>query len=169
MKRSDFIRNSTIAAAGIGTLLTQSCNNKPAEAKEKPTAATATDNFELNEITITELQEKMAAGKYTSAQITELYLQRIAQMDKAGPMLNAVIELNPDAMTIAKQMDDERKAGKIRSPLHGIPVLIKDNIGTADKMKTTAGSLALADAPTPKHDAFLVQQLRKAGDNFGQN
>ena len=162
MKRSDFIRNSTIAAAGIGVLLTQSCNNKPAEEKEKPAAATATDNFELNEITIAELQEKMAAGKYTSARITELYLQRIAQMDKAGPSLNAVIELNPDAMTIAKQMDDERKAGKTRSPLHGIPVLIKDNIGTADKMMTTGGSLAMINNIAAK-DAFIVTKLREAG------
>src|SRR5207248_166615 len=88
------------------------------------------------------------------------YLTRIADIDKK---LNSIIELNPDALAIADQMDRERKAGKVRGPLHGIPVLIKDNIDTADKMKTTAGSLALLDAPKPKQDAFIVKQLREAG------
>src|SRR5204863_7924309 len=88
------------------------------------------------------------------------YLARIADTDKK---LNSIIELNPDALGIADQMDRERKSGKIRGPLHGIPVLIKDNIDTADKMKTTAGSLALLDAPTPKQDAFLAKKLRDAG------
>ncbi len=162
MKRSDFIRNSTLAAAGIGTLLTTGCDNNTAKENEGSVITTTGDDFELNEITITELQEKMTAGKYTSAQITQLYLQRIAQIDKAGPMLNAVIELNPGAAAIAKQMDEERKAGKTRGPLHGIPVLIKDNIDTADKMKTTAGSLALENNTAAK-DAFIVTKLREAG------
>jgi len=163
MKRSDFLRNSTLAAAGIGSLLTGGCSNKNAAADEKkPMPAGAGAEFELNEITIAQLQEKMAAGKYNSETITGLYLQRIAQIDKAGPTLNAVIELNPDAITIAKQMDSERKAGKLRGPLHGIPVLIKDNIDTADKMKTTAGSLALENNTAAK-DAFIVSKLRAAG------
>jgi amidase len=162
MKRSDFLRNSTLAAAGIGSLLTAGCGNNNTAAEKNIAAANAFDDFELNEITIAELQEKMAAGKYSSEGITGLYLQRIAQIDKAGPRLNAVIELNPDALSIAKQMDAERKAGKTRSQLHGIPVLIKDNIDTADNMKTTAGSLALENNIAVK-DAFIVKQLREAG------
>lgn len=161
MKRSDFLRNSTLAAAGIGSLIAAGCNNKTADTVTTVPAGT-TGDFELNEATINDLQEKMTAGKYTSVQITELYLQRIAQIDKAGPVLNAVIEINPDAVAIARQMDDERKAGKTRGPLHGIPVLIKDNIDTADKMKTTAGSLALANNIATK-DAFIVTKLRAAG------
>ncbi len=116
----------------------------------------------LMEATIADLQAQMASGKLTSAALTTGYLQRIAEIDKAGPKLNAVIELNPDALAIARQMDDERKAGKVRGPLHGIPVLLKDNIATADKMETTAGSLALVGAKPP-HDAALVTQLRAAG------
>ncbi len=89
-----------------------------------------------------------------------MYLERIKEID---PKINSVIEINPDALKIADEMDKERKKGKMRSMMHGIPILIKDNIDTADKMKTTAGSLALVDAPTPKDDAFLVKQLRKSG------
>ena len=96
----------------------------------------------------------------SSREITKKYLERIREID---PQLNSVIETNPDALKIAEDLDKERKNGKIRGALHGIPILIKDNIDTADKMHTTAGSLALFDAPTPKQDAFIVQQLRKAG------
>jgi len=115
---------------------------------------------ELVEITVSELQAKMKAGKLTSRKLVEMYLDRIKEID---PKTHAVLELNPDALAIADQMDKERKKGKVRSPLHGIPILIKDNIDTADKMHTTAGSLALLDAPTPKKDAFVAAQLRKAG------
>ena len=115
---------------------------------------------ELVEITIPQLQAKMKSGEWTSRKITEMYLERIKQID---PKTNAVLELNPDALAIADQMDKERKKGKVRSPLHGVPMLIKDNIDTADKMHTTAGSFALLDAPTPKQDAFVAAQLRKAG------
>jgi amidase len=118
--------------------------------------------FPYAEATISDLQAQMAAGKLTAAQLTSAYLQRIAEVDRAGPRLNTVIELNPDALAIARQLDAERKAGKVRGPLHGIPVLIKDNIATADKMETTAGSLALVGAK-PLHDAALVEQLRTAG------
>lgn len=117
------------------------------------------DNFELNEATIDSLQQKMKAGQLSSQKLTKLYLDRIATVDKK---LNAVIELNPDAMSIAAQMDAERKAGKMRGPLHGIPVLIKDNIDTADKMMTTAGTLALIGNKASK-DAFIVSKLREAG------
>ena len=118
--------------------------------------------FPFAETTIADLQEQMKSGKLTSAALTAAYLACIAEVDKVGPKLNAIIELNPDAVAIAAQMDAERKAGKVRGPLHGIPVLLKDNIGTADKMETTAGSLALVGAKPP-HDAAIVTQLRAAG------
>ncbi len=167
MKRRNFITNSTLAAAGLTTILAASCTTSTSDKKKESSSAESKDDpitngFELNEITISELQDKMAKGEYSSEKITQLYLQRIAAIDKKGPALNAVIELNPDAMTIAKAMDEERKAGKIRGPLHGIPVLIKDNIDTADKMMTTAGSLALVGHIAAK-DAFIVKKLRDAG------
>lgn len=115
---------------------------------------------DLVEISIAELQTKMSSGELTSRRLAEMYLERIKQVDTKT---RSVLELNPDALAIADQMDKERKKGKIRSQLHGIPVLIKDNIDTADKMHTTAGSLALLDAPTPKQDAFVAARLRKAG------
>jgi len=115
---------------------------------------------ELVEETISDLQSKMKAGKLTSRRLVEMYLERIKEID---PKTHSVLEINPDALAIADALDKERKKGKIRSPLHGIPVLIKDNIDTADKMHTTAGSWALYDAPTPKQDAFVAAQLRKAG------
>lgn len=104
----------------------------------------------------------MQNGDLSSKAITKWYLKRIENVDKKGPAINSVIEVNPDAVTIAEAMDAERKAGKVRGPLHGIPVLIKDNIDTADKMMTTAGSLALAGNRASK-DAFIVKQLRQAG------
>lgn len=115
---------------------------------------------ELVEASIGELQAKMKAGQLTARRLTEMYLERIREVDTRT---RAVLEINPDALAIADQMDKERKRGKVRSMLHGIPVLIKDNIDTADKMHTTAGSLALLDAPVPKQDAFVAQRLRKAG------
>jgi amidase len=120
-------------------------------------------SFELDEITIDQLQAGMKSGTYTARSITEKYLARIQEVDKQGPALNSVIELNPDALEIAESLDPERKQKGARGPLHGIPVVIKDNIDTADKMMTTAGSLALVGAPKPPKDAFVVQQLRKAG------
>jgi amidase len=119
--------------------------------------------FELEEVTIDELQSAMKSGKFTARSVTEQYLQRIQEVDKQGPAINSVIEINPDALEIAESLDRERKEKGTRGPLHGIPVLIKDNIDTADKMMTTAGSLALAGGPKPSKDAFVAQQLRKAG------
>jgi amidase len=127
--------------------------------------ATPTPNvepFELDEITISELQDDMKSGKYTAMSLAEKYSRRIYDIDKHGPGLNSVIELNPDALSIAYSLDQERKAKGPRGPLHGIPVLIKDNIDTADKMMTTAGSLALVGAKPPR-DSFVVQKLRAAG------
>ena len=105
----------------------------------------------------------MQSGKYSSHRITELYLQRIDEIDKHGPALNSVIEINPDALAIADTLDTERKAKGSRGPLHGIPVLIKDNLDTADKMLTTAGSLALVNCPKPRKDSFVAMKLRQAG------
>jgi amidase len=116
--------------------------------------------LDLEEASVAGLQEAMSSGRATSVSITRGYLARIASIDKK---INSMIELNPDALAIAAWMDRERRAGKVRGPLHGIPVVLKDNIDTADKMKTTAGSLALVDAPTPKRDAFIVSRLRAAG------
>ncbi len=116
----------------------------------------------MPEYTITALQEKLQHGGLTSAQLVELYLDRIEKLDSGGPAVHAVIETNPDAPAIAAALDGERQAGKMRGPLHGIPVLIKDNIDTHDRMQTSAGSLALAGSVAPR-DAFLVERLRAAG------
>ena len=108
------------------------------------------------------LQAAMRSGKTTSLALVRAYLPRIRAIDKSGPRINSVIELNPDAIRIARELDRERKAGKVRGPLHGIPVLIKDNIATLDAMQTTAGSLALMGAKAPR-DALVVTRLREAG------
>jgi amidase len=117
---------------------------------------------ELDELTIAGLQDGMKSGKFTARSLTEKYLARIEAIDKQGPALNSVIEVNPDALAIADALDKERKDKGPRGPLHGIPILIKDNIDTADKMATTAGSLALVGTKPPQ-DAFLVKKLREAG------
>jgi amidase len=118
--------------------------------------------FELDEMTVAELQDGMKSGKFTSRSLAEKYLGRIAAIDTDGPALNAVIELNHDALAIADALDDERKSKGPRGPLHGIPALIKDNIGTADRMMTTAGSLALLGF-TPLKDSGVAQRLRESG------
>lgn len=118
--------------------------------------------FELEELTVVELQARMTSGKETARSIVDKYLTRIDAIDRNGARLGCVLELNPDARAIADNLDAERKAGNVRGPLHGIPILIKDNIATADKMQTTAGSLALLGTKPPS-DAFIVSQLRKAG------
>jgi len=167
MNRRNFIKNSSAAGLSVTALSFVACN-QPASKEDKienktaVAAATVSDGFVLNEMTIDTLQQKMQSGEYTSHAITQLYIDRINQIDKAGPKLNAVIEMNPDALSIADAMDAERKNGKIRGPLHGIPVLIKDNINTADKMQTTAGALALEGNIAAK-DAFIVSKLREAG------
>jgi amidase len=122
----------------------------------------ATPSFALEEMTVQLLQERMTSGRETSRSLVEQYLARIETIDRSGPALRSVLEINPDALSIADGLDAERKTRGVRGPLHGIPVLLKDNIATADKMMTTAGSLALAGV-TPLHDAFVAAQLRKAG------
>jgi amidase len=118
--------------------------------------------FALEEATIADLQAGMAAGRMTARSITQLYLNRIAELDRKGPTLRHVLETNPDALSIADSLDRERKAGKVRGPLHGIPILLKDNIDTADRMTTTAGSWALAGS-IPLQDASIAARLRAAG------
>src|SRR5579885_1805611 len=119
----------------------------------------AQDNLE--EASIAQLQEGLTLSRFTSVQLVQRYLERIRRIDKSGPAINAVIELNPDAEAIAAALDRERKDKGVRGPLHGIPILIKDNIETGDKMMTSAGSLALMSSAAK--DAPLVARLRDAG------
>ena len=149
IKRREFLKAS--AASGIAMLSFKGMNAMDNSSKDK---------FELEEATVAELQNWMKSGETSAERLVEKYIARIREIDTK---LKSIIEINPDAERIAEELDKERKTGKLRGALHGIPVLIKDNIDTRDKMKTTAGSLALLNAPTPKQDAFLVQQLRKAG------
>jgi amidase len=161
MDRRDFLHASVaLGVAAVGPF--------PARDATQPTRADRgaprlpPPDFELDEMTVAELQQHMASGRYSSRRLAELYLGRIEEIDRGGPAINAVIEVNPDALTIAESMDGERAAGKVRGPMHGIPVLIKDNIDTADRMRTSAGSLALAESIAPR-DAGLVKRLRDAG------
>ena len=119
-------------------------------------------DFQLDEATIAQLQDGMRSGRLSARRIVDLYLDRIEKIDRNGPMLRSVLDVNPSARAIADQLDHARKAGQVAGPLHGIPVLIKDNIDTADAMMTTAGSLALAGAAAPR-DAFIATRLRAAG------
>ena len=126
------------------------------------TSAQASATLNIVEANVADLQAAMRSGKLTSQKLVKLYLARIRAIDKAGPRINSIIELNPDALSIAKALDLERKSTGPRGPLHGIPILLKDNIATADKMQTTAGSMALMGVKPPR-DAFLVAKLRGAG------
>jgi amidase len=155
------------AAAGAAIPTTGHAAEAAAEAAAEgvPDAARALSRqpaFELEEATVASLQEMMSAGRHTARSIAELYLERIDALDRRGPLVNCVLQRNPDALRIADERDAERRAGRVRGPLHGIPVLIKGNIDTADRMATTAGSLALAGS-TPARDAFIVERLREAG------
>lgn len=154
MKRRDFL------GATVSTGLAATIQTPPPGPISLP--AMAAQSFELNEITVPSLQAAMQSGQYTARRVTELYLARIESVDRQGPKLNSVIEVNPDAMAIAESLDAERKGGRIRGPLHGVPILIKDNIDTGDRMQTTAGSLALAGSIAPR-DAAIVERLRAAG------
>ena len=158
LTRRNFLRTGTIAAAATAI---DGIDELPA-VPTRGAPATSQAAFELDEATIASLQEGMRSGRYTSRSITELYLSRIDAVDRAGPTINSVIERNPDAIHIAEERDTERRAGRVRGPLHGIPVLIKDNIDTADRMHTSAGSLALG-ASIAARDAFIVTRLREAG------
>jgi len=117
---------------------------------------------DLTEVPLVELRSRLRSGEWSAREVTAAYLERIQTIDRGGPALNSVIEINPEALAIAEALDAERVAGHIRGRLHGVPILLKDNIDTGDKMQTTSGSLALAGAPAPR-DAFLVRRLRQAG------
>ena len=158
MKRRNFIQIGALTGA-VPLISLKACTTKIEPDKEKELID---EPFELSEWTVEQLQKAMESGTYTSRQICELYLARINSKDQIEGGLNSVIEVNPDALAIADELDNERLNGKVRGPLHGIPVMIKDNIDTGDKMMTTAGSLALAGSSAPK-DAFIVEQLRKSG------
>ncbi len=157
MNRRHFLRNTTFAGAALSAAPAASFAQDDVQSSYN-----FKDGFDLNETTIADLQKSMQSGATSSATITAAYLKRIAAIDKSGPKLNAVIELNPDAINIANERDRERKKGKLRGPMHGIPVLVKDNINTGDKMMTTAGASALT-GNRAKEDAFIITKLREAG------
>jgi amidase len=140
-------------------LLTVTSSTSPIS---RTAAQTTQTTFELDEVTIAEMQDGMASGRYTARRLAELYLRRIDEIDRRGPALRSIVETNPDALAIADALDAERRVKGARGPLHGIPIVIKDNIDTADRMTTTAGSLALEGSIAPR-DAFVVERLRAAG------
>ena len=164
MNRRTFVRRSVVS--GVGLASASASVGLAGTAKEKPDpsmiAIAPPPAFELDELTIADLQSGMASGKYTARSLTQKYLDRIDEVDKHGPAINSVIELNPDALSIASDLDKERQAKGGRGPLHGIPVLIKDNIDTHDRMTTTAGSLALGGS-LPLQDSSVAKKLREAG------
>ena len=171
MDRRLFLNQSSrvaLTAALLPAVACQSTTDKKmtaeaAEAARPPSeAATETEPFALHEATVADLQDRLAKGTETARSLCEKYFARIKALNEQGPMLRAVIETNPDALSIADGLDQERKAGKLRGPLHGIPVLIKDNIDSGDQMMTTAGATALLGHKA-KQDAFIVQKLRAAG------
>ena len=158
--RRKFLQNTAIASAA--TTLYPALGAAREIVRETKSAPQDVKPFELDEITIAELQDGMNSDRFSARSLVEKYSARIDEVDKHGPAVNAVIEMNPDAMSIADALDRERKTKGARGPLHGIPVLIKDNIDTADRMMTTAGSLALVGSKPPK-DSFVAQKLRAAG------
>jgi amidase len=157
--RRSLLKGGTLAGAAAAF-----AGRSEAEAQAAAASAPAgsVPAFELEEATVSDLQKRMASGADSARSLCEKYIARIEAVDRRGPALRSVLEINPDALAIAAGLDSERKAGKVRGPLHGIPVLIKDNVGTADKMQTTAGSLALLGA-IPAADAPIVKRLRDAG------
>ncbi|MEY2586151.1 MAG: amidase, partial [Verrucomicrobiota bacterium] len=162
MKRRTFLRAGLASTAMVfspaaGSALAQQKDKGNSDAPAVPVKP-----FEFEETTIADLQEALRSGRHTSRSITQAYLERIQDVDKQGPALNSVIELNPEALAIAEKLDGERKAGRVRGALHGIPVLIKDNIDTGDRMQTTAGSRALVGQPAQR-DAYIVEKLRESG------
>jgi amidase len=158
VSRRSFLRYTTAtgaAAAAVGTAA-------PPAAAAPAEGGHGVPPFRFDEATIAELAAAMAAGSLTSHQLTRAYLRRIRQIDLTGIQLNSVIEVNPDALEIAAELDRERRRGRVRGPLHGIPILVKDNFATRDRMETTAGSLALLGSRVPR-DAFVIRRLRRAG------
>ena len=162
IERRDFLRAGALAALATTLDVSRGETRPTTEPTRRALHAVQQGAFELEEATIASLQEGMRSGRHTARAIAESYLARMDAIDRSGPAINSVIERNPDAIRIAEERDAERKAGRVRGPLHGIPVLIKDNIDTADRMRTSAGSLALAESIAPR-DAFIAARLRDAG------
>ncbi|HXM46305.1 MAG TPA: amidase family protein, partial [Pyrinomonadaceae bacterium] len=160
MNRRTFVRNGVAGGVGLASASIASAAKEIAPTSETRSATPPAS--ELDEVTIAELQSGMASGKYTARSLARKYLDRIDEVDKHGPAINSIIELNPDALSIATDLDKERKMKGPRGPLHGIPVLIKDNIDTHDRMTTTAGSLALGGS-IPLQDSSVAGRLRQAG------
>jgi amidase len=155
--RREFLRAGSIGSAALLAGPAAAATPPPRAARAAPSTA-----FDLEEATVDDLQRRMGAGTLTSRRLTAVYLDRIAALDRKGPALHHVIEVNPDALTIAAALDAERRSKGARGPLHGIPVLLKDNVDTADRTTTTAGSLAL-DGSIPPRDATVARKLREAG------
>src|SRR5256714_8026715 len=160
MSRLTIDRRTFLEYAGVSGALGQMLPRIPGLAPG--VSLPAPDPFDLEEATIAELQAGMTSGKYTSRSITAAYLQRVEALDKKVPGLRSVLETNPDALAQAAALAAERKARGQRGRLHGIPILVKDNVATRDRMQSTAGSLALVGVSPPR-DAFLVERLRGAG------
>ena len=159
ISRREFL-GSTAAAGGLAVSGSMACSQR--EGSEGEGATVPVTEFELNEKTIADLQEAMEAGRYSARAITQLYLERIEELNQQGPELRAIIEVNPDALEIAESLDKERKEKGSRGPLHGIPIVLKDNVDTHDRMTTTAGSLAL-EGSTPPQDSYVAAKFREAG------
>ena len=155
MERRTLLKFTAAAALAQGA-------TPDAEAQVASSVSAAVPPFELDEATVAELQQAMQGGTRTALSIARAYVARVDAIDRGGPAVNAIIELNPDALAIAEALDAERRWKGARGPLHGIPVLLKDNIDTGDRMRTSAGSLALAVEAAPR-DAFIVERLRDAG------
>ncbi len=160
MKRRQFLQLAVLSGAAV--LTTRSALAQPSGPSRSAAAPFRVKPFDLEERTISDLQAAMKSGEETAVSLTQKYLRRIEETNLRGPTLRAVLEVNPDALGIARSLDRERKAKGARGPLHGIPVLLKDNIDTHDRMMTTAGSLALLGSISPR-DAFVAQKLREAG------
>ena len=162
MDRRTFI--GTTAAGGAGLAMTSACapsaSDSPVDSSGQ--AAGEIPPFEFDEVTVDDLQRMMESGEHTARSITQAYIERIEAMDRQGPELRSMIEINPDALEIADDLDAERRASGPRGPLHGIPVALKDNLDTHDRMTTTAGSLAL-EGSIPPRDSFVAERLRAAG------
>ena len=160
MDRRAFLQTTAAGAAGLTA--SAACAPPGSEAPSDTGAQGAIPPFEFDEITADDLQRMMASGEHTARSITEAYLGRLDAMDRQGPELRSMIEINPDALAIADELDAERQANGPRGPLHGIPVALKDNLDTHDRMTTTAGSLAL-EGSIPPQDSFVAERLRAAG------
>ncbi len=162
--RRDFLRVGGLGGAALAVGGTGACApaDEPVRPPDREVEWWRRLSFELEEVPIAELQARMAGGRTTSAEITRLYLERIELLDRNGPRLRSVIETNSEAMEVARALDAERRAGNVRGPLHGIPVILKDNIDTADTMTTTAGSWAL-EGHRAARDAGVAERLRAAG------